>query len=195
MSPRADSGSAGVGKAAPHLLVHKQGRGVGPRGLQVLHGVPLVDAALIRADAALIVGGPDESHAAGEVVVSPCHFAGLVKDLQGRPGVRRGDRVRPGGGTGVLGLPLDWGPRSGPSRGRSLKNFLPESTLPCTGFLGGHKAARNLRINTPSLRDTSFEPKSGWDILYRAQQGNSTDVVIARPGWLTEPFTLHNSQE
>lgn len=76
----------GGGGGAPHSLVHKQGRGVGPRGLHVLHGVPLVDAALLGADAALVVGGPDESHAPGEVVVPPCHFAGLVKDLQGRPG-------------------------------------------------------------------------------------------------------------
>lgn len=79
---------AGVGAAeeAPHLLVDKQGRGVGPRGLQVLHGVPLVDEALLGADAALIVGGPDERHAPGEVVVPSGNFTGLVKHLQGRPG-------------------------------------------------------------------------------------------------------------
>lgn len=117
-------GLAGVGEAAPHLLVHKQGRGVGPRGLQVLHGVPLVDAALIRADAALIVGGPDERHAPGEVVVSSCHFAGLVKDLQGRPGVRRGDRVRPGEAQGMLGFSFHTWVENGagqgdPSRTRS----------------------------------------------------------------------------
>lgn len=78
----------GVGAAeeAPYSLVDKQGWGVGPRGLQVLHGVPLVDEALLGADAALIVGGPDERHAPGEVVVPPGHFTGLVKDLQGRPG-------------------------------------------------------------------------------------------------------------
>lgn len=106
-------GLAGVGEAAPHLLVHKQGRGVGSRGLQVLHGVPLVDAALIRADAAVIVGGPDECHATGEVVVSSCHFAGLVKDLQGRPGVRRGDRVRPGEAQRMLGFSLHTGVEKG----------------------------------------------------------------------------------
>lgn len=85
----------GEGETALHLLVHKQGRGVRPCGLQVLHGVPLIDAALIGADAAFVVGSPDESHAPGEVVVSPSHFAGLVKDLQGRP------RVRTGTGSGL----------------------------------------------------------------------------------------------
>lgn len=80
----------GVGDEVQHLLVNKQGWGVRPSGLQVLHGIPLVDAALLGADTTLIVGGPDESHAPGEVVVPSSHFTGLVKDLQGRPGVRRG---------------------------------------------------------------------------------------------------------
>lgn len=82
-------GSGALTPVALHLLVHKQRGGVGPRGLQVLHGVPLVDAALLGADAALIVGGPDESYAPREVVVPPGHFTGLVKHLQGRPGERR----------------------------------------------------------------------------------------------------------
>ena len=86
----ADPGSlgagVGAGEEAPHSLVHKQGWGVGPRGLQVLHGVPLVDAALLGADAALVVAGPDQSHAPREVVVPSSHFTGLVKDLQGGPG-------------------------------------------------------------------------------------------------------------
>lgn len=82
----------GVGEEVWNLLVNKQCRGVRPSGLQVLHGIPLVDAALLRADTTFIVGGPDESHAPGEVVVPSSHFAGLVKDLQGRPGVRRGRR-------------------------------------------------------------------------------------------------------
>lgn len=84
--PCADPGPHGAGEEAPHSLVHEQGWGVGPRGLQVLHGVPLVDAALLGADAALVVAGPDQGHAPREVVVPPRHFAGLVKDLQGRPG-------------------------------------------------------------------------------------------------------------
>lgn len=111
VQPPADSRwpGVGVGEAAGHLLVHKQGRGVGPRGLQVLHGVPLVDAALVGADAALVVGGPDESHAAGEVVVSSRHFAGLVKDLQGRPGVRRGTGSGPGQAGGCWAFPLTGG--------------------------------------------------------------------------------------
>lgn len=88
-----------------HLLVHKQRGGVGPRGLQVLHGIPLIDAALLRADAALIVGGPDERHSSWEVVMPPGHFAGLVKHLQGRPGRQEGERnsgwdLSTGGGGG-----------------------------------------------------------------------------------------------
>lgn len=84
-------GGVGGGEEGAHSLVDKQGGGVGPRGLQVLHGVPLVDAALLGADATLVVGGPEESHTPGEVVVPSCHFAGLVKDLQGGPGVRRAE--------------------------------------------------------------------------------------------------------
>lgn len=83
------------------ILVHKQGWGVGSRGLQILHGIPLIDAALLGADAALIVGGPDERHPTREVVVPPCHFTGLVKHLEGRPG---GGERSSGPGTWVLQL-------------------------------------------------------------------------------------------
>ena len=85
-------GLGGLPQEVPPLLVHKQRGGVRPCGLQVLHGIPLVDAALLGADAALIVGGPDESYTSREVVVPPGHFAGLVKHLQGRPGVRKTER-------------------------------------------------------------------------------------------------------
>lgn len=98
----------GVGQEVPHSRVDIQGRGVGPRRLQVLHGVPLVDAALLRADAALVVGGPDEGHAPREVVVPSCQFTGLVKDLQGRPGVKRGES-QAWEAEGVLGSSLDKG--------------------------------------------------------------------------------------
>ena len=94
-----------------HLLVHKQRGGVGPCGLQVLHGIPLIDAALLRADAALIVGGPDERHSSWEVVMPPGHFAGLVKHLQGRPG-RQGER------NSGWDLSLRVGGRGGSTRGR-----------------------------------------------------------------------------
>ena len=77
-----------------YSLVCKQGGGVGPRGFEVLHGIPLVDAALLGADATLVVGGPEQRHAPREVVVSPRHLTGLVQDLQGRPGARGGERVR-----------------------------------------------------------------------------------------------------
>lgn len=65
--------------------VHKHGGRVGPRALQVGHGVPLVDAALLRGDAALVEGHPRESDAAWEVVEAAGHLACLVEDLQGRP--------------------------------------------------------------------------------------------------------------
>lgn len=81
-----------------HVLVHKQCGGVGPRGLQVLHGIPFIDAALLRADAALIVGGPDERHTPWEVVMSPSHFTSLVKHLQGRPGMREERGAQDGAG-------------------------------------------------------------------------------------------------
>lgn len=77
-----------------YSLVCEQGGGVGPRGFEVLHGIPLVDAALLGADAALVVGGPEQRHAPREVVVPPRHLTGLVQDLQGRPGARGGERVR-----------------------------------------------------------------------------------------------------
>lgn len=38
-----------------HSLVHEEYRGIWPSRLQVLHGVPLIDAALLRANAALVV--------------------------------------------------------------------------------------------------------------------------------------------
>lgn len=71
-------------------LVHKHGGRVGPRALQVGHGVPLVDAALLRGDAALVEGHPRESDAPWEVVEAAGHLARLVEDLQGRP-VEAGD--------------------------------------------------------------------------------------------------------
>lgn len=74
------------------LLVHEQSWRVRPRGLHTLHGCPLAEAALVGADATLIVGGPEEGHAPGEVIVSPGHLARLVQNLQGRPGPR-GQRV------------------------------------------------------------------------------------------------------
>lgn len=86
-----------------HILVHKQRWGVRPRGFQVLHGVPLINAALLGADAALIVGGPDERHAPREVVVPSSHFAGLVKHLQGGPG---GGEGRSGVGAWAWALQL-----------------------------------------------------------------------------------------
>lgn len=67
-------------------LVDKHGGGVRPQGLQVSHGVPLVDAALLWGDAALIVTHPGEGHSPGEVVVPAGHLTHLVEDLQSRPG-------------------------------------------------------------------------------------------------------------
>lgn len=67
------------------LPVDEHGRWVGPHGLQVGHSVPLVDAALLGGDTALIEAHPGEGHAPGEVVVPARHIACLMEDLQGRP--------------------------------------------------------------------------------------------------------------
>lgn len=67
------------------LPVDEHGRWVGPHGLQVGHSVPLVDAALLGGDTALIEAHPGEGHAPGEVVVPARHLACLMEDLQGRP--------------------------------------------------------------------------------------------------------------
>lgn len=74
--------SHGEQRASP---VDEHGGRVGPRGLQVGHGVPLVDAALLRGDAALVEGHPREGDAPWEVVEAAGHLACLVEDLQGRP--------------------------------------------------------------------------------------------------------------
>lgn len=65
--------------------VDEHGGRFGPGGLQVGHGVPLVDAALLRVDAALVEGHPGESDAPGEVVEPAGHLTCLVEDLQRRP--------------------------------------------------------------------------------------------------------------
>lgn len=75
-------GGGGLGGIGGLSLVDKHGGRVWPRGLQVLHGVPLIYTALLRRDAALIVAHPGERHAAGEVVVPSRYFACLVEDLQ-----------------------------------------------------------------------------------------------------------------
>lgn len=62
---------------------------VGPGGLQVGHSVPLIDAALLWGDAALVEGHPCESNAPWEVVEPAWHLACLVEDLQGRPAEAR----------------------------------------------------------------------------------------------------------
>lgn len=63
-------------------LVSEHGGRIGPHGLQVLHGVPLVDAALLGGDAALIVARPGERNSTGKVVISPRHLARFVQHLQ-----------------------------------------------------------------------------------------------------------------
>lgn len=68
-----------------YWLVDKHGRWVWPCCLQVLHGVPLVDAALVWSDAALVVSHPGERHASREVVIPAWHLAYLVQHLQGWP--------------------------------------------------------------------------------------------------------------
>lgn len=66
-------------------LVDKHGRWVWPRGLQVFHGVPLIDATLVWGDAAFIVAHPGESHASRKVVIPAWYLTHLVQHLQCRP--------------------------------------------------------------------------------------------------------------
>lgn len=68
-----------------HWLVNKHGGRVWPCCLQILHGVPLVDAALIWSNAALIVAHPGESHTSREVVVPAWHLTCLVQHLDSWP--------------------------------------------------------------------------------------------------------------
>jgi len=69
--------------------VGEHGGRVGPGGVQVGHGVPLIDAALLWGDAALIEGHPRESNPPLEVVEAAGHLARFVEDLQGRPAETR----------------------------------------------------------------------------------------------------------
>lgn len=80
------SASLPAGSASP---VDKHGGRVGSGGLQVGHGVPLVDAALLRVDAARVEGHPGEGDAPGEVVEPARHLTCLVEDLQRRPAVAK----------------------------------------------------------------------------------------------------------
>lgn len=68
-----------------YLLVDKHDGWVRSCGLQVFHGVPLVDAALIWSDAAIIVAYPGKGHSSREVVKSSGHLTNFVQHLQGWP--------------------------------------------------------------------------------------------------------------
>lgn len=67
---------------------------VGAVGLDVLHGVPLVDADLVGGDLALVVADPGQEQTAGVVVVTAGHLTRLVERLQGRPGGGTGGEGR-----------------------------------------------------------------------------------------------------
>lgn len=69
--------SASVSKGL-HSLVKKDCRRVWSQCFQVLHGIPLIDAALFRANTALVVPRPCERHATGEIVVPSWHLTRLV---------------------------------------------------------------------------------------------------------------------
>lgn len=65
-------------------LFHKQCWRVRSYEFQVIHGVPLINVALLKADAALIVGDPDERHPKGNSCASvPLHRT--CEALAGRP--------------------------------------------------------------------------------------------------------------
>lgn len=69
---------------------------VGAVGLDVLHGVPLVDADLVGGDLALVVADPGQEQTAGEVVMATSHLTRLVERLQSRPGRGSGEKWRGG---------------------------------------------------------------------------------------------------
>lgn len=70
---------------AGYSLVDEHGGRIRPGALQVGHGIPLIDAALLGGDAALVERHPRESNAPWEVVEPTRHLACLMEDLQGGP--------------------------------------------------------------------------------------------------------------
>lgn len=68
--------------------------------MDVLHGVPLVDADLVRGDLALVVADPGQEQTAGVVVVTAGHLTRLVERLQGRPGGAQVEREEEEGENG-----------------------------------------------------------------------------------------------
>lgn len=68
--------------------------------MNVLHGVPLVDARLVRGDPALVVADPGQEQTAGEVVMATSHLTRLVERLQGRPGGAQVEREEEEGENG-----------------------------------------------------------------------------------------------
>lgn len=79
-----------------HSHVSEEDGRVGAVGLDVLHGVPLVDADLVGGDLALVVADPGQEQTAGEVVMATSHLTRLVERLQGRPGGGTGGEGRRG---------------------------------------------------------------------------------------------------
>ncbi|TNN36841.1 hypothetical protein EYF80_052993 [Liparis tanakae] len=65
-----------------HIVCEENGR-IGAVRLDVLHGVPLVDADLVGRDAALVVADPGQEQAARVVVVAAGHVARFVERLEG----------------------------------------------------------------------------------------------------------------
>lgn len=51
--------------------------------LDVLHGIPLIDAELVGGDPALVVADPGQKQAARVVVMAASHLTGFVQRLQG----------------------------------------------------------------------------------------------------------------
>lgn len=61
-------------------------------GLDVLHGVPLVDAQLIRGDPTLVVADPGHKQAAWVMVMAASNLTCFVEGLQCRPAADGEDR-------------------------------------------------------------------------------------------------------
>lgn len=62
----------------PHSQVSEKHRWVRTMGLDILHGIPLVDAVLLRGDVRLVVTNPRQKEASGVVIMAPGHLTCFV---------------------------------------------------------------------------------------------------------------------
>lgn len=65
-------------RACEHLQVGKQHRWVRSVGLHVLHGIPLIDAVLVRGYTGLVVTNPCQKEASWVVIMAPGYLTCLM---------------------------------------------------------------------------------------------------------------------